>query len=246
MLVWLGKFKKDATLKKFLNQLLNRLVFTLLCMHCGYALGSQDKLKEYGIVVLPEDKCTQRAAEFNKYIAENLSNFENAKNHWHVTLYHGAYEEKDLDAIYKKLQALPLKPFIISFTNIYPTADRWIDWGMEKNPYLHQLHEAVINLAGTYHKRPLHRVKDVYGDLSKDKRKQVDEYGVNGLFTMYNPHMTLFYKYPPDISLQEAAKKAAGKFPNTNMQCAADKIALGELGYNGNIIKVLYTVKIPQ
>lgn len=215
-------------------------------IHTGYALDSNDNLKEYGIVVLPEDKCTQRAVEINKYIAENLNHFENVKNHWHVTLYHGAYEKKDLVSIYKKLQILPLKPFAISFTNIYPTADRWIDWGVEKNPYLQQLHETVVNLAAPYHKRPLRRAKDVYGDLSEDKRKQIDEYGVNGLFAMYNPHMTLFYKYPSDAALQEAAKKVANKFFNTNMQCPAAKIALGELGYNGNIEKVLYTVDIPR
>lgn len=57
--------------------------------------------------------------------------------------------------------------------------------------------------------------------------------------------MTLFYQYPPSAKLQQAAKEIAGKV-TSNMVCKASKIVLGELGYNGNIEKIIYNIDIPN
>lgn len=209
----------------------------------GLAAGSD--IKEYGIVIFPEAKCRKEAKKLNADIARTLSHLKNAGNYWHVTLYHGAYERKSLDEIYAKLKALELKPFTLNFTKIYSTADRWVDLGAEKTEYLQHLHETVVQLASPYHKRPLSRSIDIYKSMTDAQREQVVQYGVSGILAMYNPHMTLFYQYPPSPTLQYAAAKMENNFKK-NMVCKAYKLIIGELGYNGNIKKIIYSINIPQ
>jgi hypothetical protein len=57
--------------------------------------------------------------------------------------------------------------------------------------------------------------------------------------------MTLFYQYPPNAELQQAVVKIKNNF-KANMVCKASKIILGELGYNGNIEKILYKIDVPN
>ena len=209
------------------------------------SLAVEHNIKEYGIVILPEEKCTKVAEKLNQDITKILSHFKNAKNHWHVTLYHGAYDTKDIKEIYNKIKAIELKPFTLSFSKISSTSNRWIDLGTEKTEYLQELHKAIVQLASPYHKRPLDRSRDIYKDMTSIQQKQVDNYGVSGLLELYNPHMTLFYQYPPSSELQHAAKEIAVNFKE-NMVCKASKIVVGELGYNGNIQKIIYSIDIPN
>ncbi|MCC8371966.1 MAG: hypothetical protein LN568_04410 [Rickettsia endosymbiont of Pseudomimeciton antennatum] len=209
------------------------------------AAGKNNNIKEYGIVILPEEECTRVAEKLNQDIAKILSHLNNVKNYWHVTLYHGAYETKDLQQIYNKIKGLKLQPFTLNLSKIYSTADRWIDLGAEKTKYLQELHESIVHLASPFHKHPLARSKDVYKDMSNVQREQVDNYGVSGVLELYNPHMTLFYQYPPRFELQDTAKRVAAS-SKENMVCKASKIIIGELGYNGNIEKIVYSVEIPS
>lgn len=233
---------KILTINNFVSQIF--FIFIIL-LRSNLSLAEDNDIKEYGIVILPDHKCRKIAENLNQDIAKILSDFKNVKNYWHITLYHGAYETKDLKEIYNKLKALPLKPFNLTFTKIYSTANRWVDLGTEKTEYLQELHKSIVQLASPYHKRPLKRAADIYNDLSVDKRKQIHSYGVSGVLELYNPHMTLFYQYPPNVKLQEAAKKIANKVTN-NIVCKASKIVLGELGYNGNIEKIIYNIDIPN
>jgi 2'-5' RNA ligase len=245
---------KQIFLRKYsilLNSAINRfinffsVIILLLSISITQVLAIESSnIKEYGIVVLLEEKCTKEAEKLNINISQVLSHLQNVKNYWHVTLYHGAYEINSLDEIYNKLQELQLRPFTLNLTKIYSTADRWIDLGIEKTEYLQNLHTSVVLLASPYHKRPLVRSTDIYKDMTSSQREQVDNYGVSGILTMYNPHMTLFYQYPPSFELQQTAIKIGNNF--TNIVCKASKIALGELGYNGNIEKIIYSINIPN
>lgn len=241
---------KQILLRKYLilcNRLINLVaaIIFLTLASTSQVLAIESNIKEYGIVILPEEKCKKEAERLNINIAKILSHLENIENYWHVTLYHGAYETNDLHEIYSKLKELPLKPFTLNFTKIYSTSDRWIDLRTEKTEYLQNLHGSVVSLASPYHKRPLARSKDIYKDMTSDQRQQVDNHGVSGILTMYNPHMTLFYLYPPRPELQEAVVKIENSFKK-NIVCKASKIVLGELGYNGNIEKIIYNINIPD
>ncbi|RYE06118.1 MAG: hypothetical protein EOP33_02665 [Rickettsiaceae bacterium] len=201
-------------------------------------------IKEYGIVILLEDKCTKKAQELNRRIGEILDKLKNVDNHLHVTLYHGASNLKDLAQIYRKIQQLSLKPFTLNLDKIYSTADRWIDLGIEKTDYLQKIHNHVVAIASPYHKRPLARSSDAYQDVTDVQRRQIDDYGVGNVLEFYNPHMTLFYQYPPNAELREAIISIRPYC--TLMVCKASKIVIGELGYNGNIKKIIYSVDIPD
>lgn len=200
-------------------------------------------VKEYGIVILPEAKCIAKAAEINREIAKELPKLVNPYNNWHVTLYHGAFEPHALSKISHELLDIKIKPFDLSFTKIYATSDRWIDFGIKKTRALQKLHEKVISLASKYHVKLLDRARDDYNTMSKEKRDQADEYGVSGVMTLYKPHMTLFYTYPANSELLKVASSIA-KIHNGKMTCKASSLAIGELDYNGNMIKVLETISL--
>ena len=219
-------------------------LFTVL-IFINQALATENAIKEYGIIIFPEDKCIKVAEKLNKDIRSELPDIDNSHNHPHVTLYHGAYRKEDLDEIYNKIRQLNFKPLALNFTKIYSTSDRWIDWGVEKSEYLGNLHRKVVEIANPYHKRPLERSADIYRNIAQDKRTQIDKYGVSGVLELYNPHMTLFYQYPANPELQKVAENISAH-PKENMLCKADKIVIGELGYNGNIIKINYSIYIPS
>ncbi len=203
-------------------------------------------IKEYGIVMIPGKECIKKAVSFNQKIENTLKNesIEKVDNYWHITLYHGAYQQKDLLPLYKQLNELELNSFSITFTEIYDTLDRWIDWKVINNDELHSLHCKIVGVGSQYSQRPLKRSADIYSSLTDVQRKQVDKYGVQGILEYYTPHLTLFYAYPPNESLRKAVT-ALQPLPS-NINCPAVSIAVGELGYNGNIINILYKIDLPS
>ncbi len=202
-------------------------------------------IKEYGIVIIPGKECIKKAMFFNQKLTNILKDksIEKVDNYWHVTLYHGAYRQKDLLQLYKQLSELNLNSFSLTFTEIYDTLDRWIDWKVINNDDLHSLHCKIVGIGSQYSQRPLKRSADVYNSLTDMQRKQVDKYGVQGILEYYTPHMTLFYAYPANDALQKATT-VLQPLPS-NMNCAAISVAVGELGYNGNIINILYKIDLP-
>jgi len=201
--------------------------------------------KEYGIAILPDTTCVEKATFLNKELSNKLNNFPNPANQWHITLYHGAYGHDDLRQITQKIKKLSIPEFNISFNKIYSKSGRWIVYGVDKSKELQKLHEEVVNLAMKYHKHPIARAKDIYNDAPKEIQNEIDTYGTTELLAGYKPHMTLFYKYPSDEALEEASS-AINHHAETTFTCKADQIALGELGYNGNMIRIIYTKNIPN
>lgn len=224
---------------KYLTKLASFAILT----YSALASAGANNVKEYGIVILPETKCATKAAEINSEIAQKLSQLANPYNNWHVTLYHGAFEPHALSKITHALVDLKIQPFNLHFTNIYAKSYRWIDLGMKKSEVLHKLHKKIVSIASKHHVKVLDRARDVYNATSNEKRHQIDEYGVSGVMSLYKPHMSLFYTYPPYPGLTEVAKEIA-KMHEGIMVCKASFIAIGELGYNGNIIKILDTINI--
>ena len=208
------------------------------------ATGPLD-IKEYGIVIIPGKECIKKAVFFNQKITNILKDesIEKVDNYWHVTLYHGAYRQKDLLQLYKQLSELELNSFSLTFTKIYNTLDRWIDWKVINNDDLHSLHCKIVGIGSQYSQRPLKRSTDFSSSLTDAQRKQVDKYGVQGILEYYTPHMTLFYAYPANEALQNATALLQPLL--SNMNCAIASIAVGELGYNGNIINILYKIDLP-
>lgn len=200
-------------------------------------------LEEYGIVIIPEEKCTLIANSLNIKVARNLHGVENPYNKWHITLFHFATDEKHKDMVWSSIKALDIKQFELQFTDFYSTADRWFDWGVESNEILQNIHEQIVYIAAPYHKRLLARVSDIYDQLDNQSRDLADKYGVTGILNSYKPHMTLFYTYPKNVSIRKIPELIQSS-EYKNIKCKADKIALGKLGYNGNNIEILNQLEI--
>jgi hypothetical protein len=193
----------------------------------------------YGIVIKLQGGCRDAARQLNAQFAEELGKYglKNQNNIWHVTLYHAVYKEEHLPQIWAQIKSLDLSNIKLNFSQIYVTADRWIDWLVDKTPKLESLHKQVVEIASPYHQGRLPRSHDVYSDMNLFQQQQVDFYGVSGILDLYKPHTSLFYQYPPNIALQEAAKIVDDVVPRS---CDVESIILGELGYNGNMINILY------
>lgn len=213
----------------------------LIMLSSSVAISAE--IKEYAIALQVQDSCTQQAEHLNKQIAAQLPWLKNTPNKWHVTLYHAAFNTKDIDAIYAKLKKVKLQPMTLNFTKIYPTADRWISWDIQPDQQLQELHTNVVSLATVYHKRPIQRAVDAYAESSPADRRQIDQYGINGLFEQYHPHMTLYYQYPPDHYIEKVAAMIAAP---TETKCKIARMVIGELGYNGNILNIVKAIDFPK
>ncbi|AVP87742.1 hypothetical protein phytr_8090 [Candidatus Phycorickettsia trachydisci] len=225
-----------------------RLLF-ILAIVIGYmvdnslAIEFKKEVREYGIAVIPEAKCYKLASKLNQKISKLLPQFKNLPNIWHITLYQGAFEESDLVKIESEILKLNIKKFDITLTKFYTTADRWVDWGVEKTDIFDVLHRKVVNIASRYHLRPLNRVQDMLDGIEGEIKKQIDMYGTFGLMNFYKPHMTLFYLYPPSKSISKIPQIIEdGRYEGVS--CKSDKLIIGELGYNGNIIRVVNVINL--
>ncbi len=230
-------------LKNLLNASSILIVYSLFTYNIALAAA---EIREYGIAILPDAECVKIAEELNAEIIKRLGKVENIKNSPHLNLYQAAYAQQDLPAIYSQLQQLTLRPFNFSVANLTSMLDRWIDLEIEKTDELQRLHEAAIKLASPYHKGMLQRASDMYSKLPAGRRKQIDEYGVGGVLKSYKPTITLFYQYPPVVKLKSIAKEAANNLPQKQLVCKVDKLVLGEIGYNGNMEKIIYSINIPN
>lgn len=201
-------------------------------------------ITEYAIALKLPEHLAKKAAEMNQRLAAALPGHENVPNNWHVTLYHGAYDESDLDQIESLVKTMEAKQFAAKFIGSkYNTGNRWIDWKVEDTDTIHNLHKAVVALASLYHQRPLERSSDplVYNDsLPPAKKAQIDKYGVTGIDSeegqFYNPHTTLFYEYPPYADLATVLDKV--DLGNETEEFTFTEIIIGKLGFNGNIVEV--------
>jgi len=217
-------------------------IILLLFIHIA-ALAEKKLIKEYGFVILLDEQCTKKTELLNSEIAGKLPDLKNSANIWHVTLHQGAYSETYLSEFKSNIMLLTLLRTNLYFDKIQETDGRWIDFNVKKNPNLTKLHSKIVKFSDRYFQRALVRAHDSYHNLSDKKKVQVDNHGTYGVLEDYRPHMTLFYQYLPSPKLEEVAKDMAKSVKP--MKCKAEELAIAELEYNGNISKIIYSVKFP-
>lgn len=130
-------------------------------------------LNEYTIAVIPEQRCLNKAKAINRTIVANFPDLVNVPNHYHITLYHGVYKSTDISKIKNAIKKLNYGKFHIKFLNFTDTADRWIDWDVDKTTELEKLHEEVVKVASPYHQGPIKRVMETYNDLDHSHEKRL-------------------------------------------------------------------------
>lgn len=90
-------------------------------------------IKEYAIAILPDYIVVEKITKINTKLANHLipQGLEHKSNKCHVTLYHGAYDEKDLPKIRTELAnlAYTIKSLTLNFKDeiVVVGPNRWID-----------------------------------------------------------------------------------------------------------------------
>lgn len=216
------------------------LVFSIL-----FTANAIAEYKEYGIALLPEENCGDMASKINLDIASHIPDAPNLNNNWHVTLYQIALSEKDVNKVYEYLKYLKKFPVKIIFNGIKTTQNKWIDLEVRPNKQLQKLHEQIVHKLHIKHKRPLLRIKANYYNLTKSQKKQVDKFGMPGILSYYRPHMSLFYSITENRKLEYVTSALENKF-NRDIRCKFNKIAIGEIGYAGNLHTILHVLDLPE
>jgi 2'-5' RNA ligase len=201
------------------------------------------EIQEYGIVLIPETNCINIAQTLNQKIAGHLPHFANIINKWHITLYHGAYNKKDIPRIKAAISAFKPCSFLLQMTDFYSTNNQWVSWGVNKTDTIQKLHEYIVYAISSYRQRPINRELNEYNTLSAHDKKQIDQYGISKVLEHYNPHLTLFYAPYADLTVPSVLPLIKNE-RYQNITCKVAKIIIGVLGYNGNITKIVASIPL--
>ena len=203
----------------------------------------------YGIVIKLNPEFAAHAASLNAVLASHLPYLENPKNIWHVTLFQGVYEQQHLPKIWEEVTKIDFSNIRLNFSKIYTThtaepgvGHSWVDWLVDKTPELDAVHAKVVEVASPYHKENLPRCADIESYMTDAQKDLMAKYGVTGLFESYKPHTTLFYHHPHDKALDVSATSLEESY---DMGCFIKTVIFGELGYDGNIVKEIYSHNVP-
>lgn len=210
------------------------LVLILLISVANIAIA---KSKEYNIALTLNNDCTQIAKQINELSAASLNDIDNIENIPHISLYQIALNINDVNSIKKNLSKIDLSPFNINLK--FNKHNRVIALDASDNNFLKKLHENIVADFSRYTSQPIKRMLDVYNNLSSEKQKQIDKYGVTNILEFYKPKISLFYNYSnKDPRFDNLISDIEQKFPD-EIQCRAEKLVIGELGEQGNLINIV-------
>ncbi len=221
--------------------LIKILLFLFLCGIAAKSWSDQ-KCREYGVALLMPQEYLQEAQRINNEIVAQIRK-ENLPNVFHITLFQGCFFRSDIDELYQKVKSWRLKAIKIALVKeIKGLEKKYINWPVYNNNALNDLHILMLNNFGPQHHGALARYIDSYRELNAKQRRQVDFYGVAGVLDEYAPHVTLFYFANKNSEIDDIIKNIAP--PRFGDEVMAGTVAIGELGYNGNMEKVLYSVEL--
>ena len=159
----------------------------------------------------------------------------------HVTLFQGTFSHSRINEVFNLLKIhADLSPLVFYLDKTYSIMKHKIYLSIRRNKQLYNLYVKILKIISPLKLRTLKRVYDDYSNLSPLEQKIADKSGTNNVLEQYNPHMTIFYQYSGDYNSEVIAKKFASDLVLTI--CHAAKLAIVELGYDGNVINILHSL----
>lgn len=221
------------------------LLFILL--YCTFAEKSfAQEVKEYGIVLLLPKQYQSQAQKMTNEIAHQSKGAATFTNQYHISLFQGRFAINKVPELVADLKKQNFKKLRVTLGDkVEPRNNLYINWMPKPNDDLNELHKKIVKIANPYRLGVLARFMERYGELDAKGRNQVVEYGMSGVMEDYQPHVTLFYFQNKNFRSTEIASKI--KLPDDGHQincCDATKIAIAELGFNGNIEKILQEIDL--
>lgn len=213
------------------------VLMSLLITNISYA-----KSQDYSIVIVPDQICSKKLETLNSKLAQMFSGSDNPTNIYHITLFHGNYDQSDLATIKENIQTINESKFNVSILSpILNIENRWFEANVRSSDNIQNLHRKIVEILNQYRKGPVQKMKDQYAQLPTQKQKLVDQYGMKEVLDSYRPHITMFYHYPVTHKIDN---KSLESLLQEDFICGVEKIAIGEIGYNGNVIKLAEEIKL--
>jgi hypothetical protein len=124
------------------------------------------------------------------------------------------------------------------------THNKNILWEVELHEELHGIHQRVVNAVHLHRVGMLHRCADHYTELPVQLQREVELYGMAGVMEHYRPHMTLFYGKASYEKIGTVAETLKPEIAEEQRSFRADTLAVGEIGYQGNVVSILHRIKL--
>ena len=214
-------------------------------------------VKDLGIVFIPNSKCVNFIKGMTMAASLNLPNFKKAPNNPHITAIHIAnldeksiVQMKDMFKTFATKHAstcidLPVKGIRATGGSI-ETGFKWLDLDFELTPSLANIRKDATDTFCPLHKGMLTRMNDDYATFNEKQLSDIEECGVT--FSTYVPHTTAWYVDLPNEAktavLQDVAE--AFKDATAGLSCSVDRVALVELGRNGNAVDIVDSYPLAQ
>ncbi len=243
---------KRAAMWKSLKTL---VLFALIANVSSDQVLASEPMKEYGIVLLPTSEICMETERLNKEITKTFPNIANQPNNFHITLLQGRFKESNLASLIEAVKATLTDNFICPLAiELEPALSlhgaQNIFWDVKKNSALLNLHGLMVHNVSMLRDASLQRYQDTYLTLAPHHQKQIDQFGVRNVLEHYHPHFTLFYGEKPakeqiEAQTQNMKQIAQSLVPNKDLlKFTATTVAIGELGYQGNLIKIIEKIEL--
>ncbi|MBS0235940.1 MAG: hypothetical protein JSS50_01225 [Proteobacteria bacterium] len=195
--------------------------------------------RQYGVALLVDETCTNKARELNKIVAKRLPDLKNVRHYPSVPLLTIGLSSVELGNFTKELHRMKLKQFTVSLDKIYSDNNQKISWEVVKSAPLEELHKTLSELVrSTNLLMNRGKIKSNASQIADSKEAIKQEQ----VMLVTNFAMPLFLKEPADQRLQTIS--ADMSYGNKGYQCAIEFLAIGEIGKAGNLSKVIYKIPV--
>lgn len=200
---------------------------------------------ELGIVLLPEEPIRNEVDRMNHFLFTEFQKegitIKQLPNISHISIFQMNLDEKNLPILEKKVadvakQYSKLSLFLVPFLR---NTHENIFWDIAKNSEryaeLEKLLQDIIRKVGHLrHKKPMRQLRNI--KLTAEEKDLIKKYGVPfGVPENFNPHITVYY----DTGDRQIVDDVLKKVSICRKQFICNKLGLVQLGYNGNVEKIL-------
>lgn len=208
-----------------------------------------DKYYEVGIFLRPDDALSYYIQGLTNRICQNHKDngidIKQDRNHPHVTLFQLSVKGNNIPKISKKLaEFIPDLGRIprVALKQALSVVGANLFWNIDvlfQNPLLKKVHKQVVDtLSPLRSEIRIGHLEENYCLLSDAKKSDIDQYGICwSLPHNFDPHFTVIYNMPPDFNLDLVP-------PITQCSFKPAYLAVGFLGYHGNVIDILWRTKL--
>lgn len=190
---------------------------------------------QFGIALLLDSETSRTAVGINRYLASgNAIDLQN-KHIPHVTLYHAAFENAEIENIFDVLSLVKsaLPKHHMRFRRIDVYSEKFVFWHLEDKLSYMYAHLIALSLSALRSIPEQSQADKENLTLSEDEQRNMDWFGHPLVKDLWQPHITVGY-YPDG---------AGGVTESVDWLGMVETVAFVEVGDYGTIKKIVHQVK---